>query len=213
MAEKNRSAPGFMIYREAAIMFSLMPESDAAKAIKATCNYYLYRATPENLTGAAAQVFEIMRADIDRNNEKYNAISQRNQENIRKRWENDNTSRIPVVYQPNTNYKPETINNKHKTINMKDSEAATPPTRARRFTPPTLAEVQAYVSERHSAVDPQGFIDFYSSKGWMVGKTPMKDWKAACRNAESWERWSRPAKDNRIRTEAEYRKGVDFFGT
>ena len=24
----------------------------------------------------------------------------------------------------------------------------------------------------------------------MVGKTPMKDWKAACRNAEKWERWS-----------------------
>lgn len=64
-------------------------------------------------------------------------------------------------------------------------------TRAKRFTPPTLAEVQSYVAERHSAVDPQGFIDFYEAKGWMVGKTPMKDWKAACRNAEKWERWER----------------------
>ena len=45
------------------------------------------------------------------------------------------------------------------------------------------------MAERHSPVDPQGFIDFYASKGWMVGKTPMKDWKAACRNAEKWERW------------------------
>lgn len=61
--------------------------------------------------------------------------------------------------------------------------------RAKRFTPPTLAEVQSYVAERHSAVDPQEFIDFYTSKGWMVGKTPMKDWKAACRNAEKWDRW------------------------
>lgn len=63
--------------------------------------------------------------------------------------------------------------------------------RAKRFTPPTLAEVQSYVAERHSAVDPQEFIDFYESKGWMVGKTPMKDWKAACRNAEKWDRWAR----------------------
>ena len=47
------------------------------------------------------------------------------------------------------------------------------------------------MAERHSAVDPQGFIDFYEAKGWMVGKTPMKDWKAACRNAEKWERWGR----------------------
>lgn len=62
-----------------------------------------------------------------------------------------------------------------------------------RFTPPTLAEVQAYVSERHSLVDAQEFIDFYASKGWMVGKTPMKDWKAACRNAEKWDRWSKNA--------------------
>lgn len=65
--------------------------------------------------------------------------------------------------------------------------------RAKRFTPPTFAEVQSYVAERHSPVDPQEFIDFYESKGWMVGKTPMKNWKAACRNAEKWERWAKTA--------------------
>lgn len=65
--------------------------------------------------------------------------------------------------------------------------------RAKRFTPPTLAEVQSYVAERHSPVDPQEFIDFYESKGWMVGKIPMKNWKAACRNAEKWERWAKTA--------------------
>ena len=73
-----------------------------------------------------------------------------------------------------------------------ENNAATPP-RAKRFTPPTLAEVQSYVAERHSPVDPQEFIDFYESKGWMVGKTPMKNWKAACRNAEKWERWAKTA--------------------
>ncbi|RHO53427.1 hypothetical protein DW094_11810 [Ruminococcaceae bacterium AM07-15] len=45
--------------------------------------------------------------------------------------------------------------------------------------------------ERNSPVDPQGFLDFYQAKGWMVGSTPMQDWKAALRNAESWERWQR----------------------
>lgn len=70
-------------------------------------------------------------------------------------------------------------------------------TRAKRFAPPTLEEVAAYVRERGSNVDPQGFIDFYASKGWMIGKTPMKDWKAACRNAEKWERWSRPTASER----------------
>lgn len=96
---------------------------------------------------------------------------------------------------------------------VKDSgDMADKPPRAARFTPPTLEEVRAYVAERHSAVDPQGFIDFYESKGWKVGKTPMKDWRAACRNAEGWERWARKPDSNRIRTTAEYRKEADFFG-
>jgi hypothetical protein len=53
------------------------------------------------------------------------------------------------------------------------------------FTPPTVEEVQAYCQERNNKVDAQAFVDFYSSKGWMVGKNKMKDWKAAVR---TWER-------------------------
>lgn len=58
-----------------------------------------------------------------------------------------------------------------------------------RFTPPTLEEVQAYCIERGNNVDAERFIDFYSSKGWMVGKNKMKDWKAAVRN---WEKRDKP---------------------
>lgn len=53
------------------------------------------------------------------------------------------------------------------------------------FKPPTEEEVAAYCRERGNAVDAGKFHDFYSSKGWMVGKTKMKDWKAAVR---TWER-------------------------
>ena len=59
------------------------------------------------------------------------------------------------------------------------------PPRATRFTPPTLEEVKAYCEERGNSVDPERFIDFYSSKGWMVGKNKMKDWQAAVRGWES----------------------------
>ena len=53
------------------------------------------------------------------------------------------------------------------------------------FTPPSVAMVRAYCEERSSHIDPEEFIDFYGSKGWMVGKSKMKDWKCAIRN---WER-------------------------
>ena len=50
---------------------------------------------------------------------------------------------------------------------------------------PTLDEVKAYCNERNNRVDPERFIDYYTSNGWKVGKNPMKDWKAAVR---TWER-------------------------
>jgi len=54
-----------------------------------------------------------------------------------------------------------------------------------RFTPPTLEEVKAYCIERKNKVDAEKFIDFYESKGWMVGKNKMKSWEASVR---TWEK-------------------------
>lgn len=56
------------------------------------------------------------------------------------------------------------------------------------FIPPTVEEVSAYCAERGNNVDPQAFIDFYESKGWMIGKNKMKDWKAAVRTWEQSDR-------------------------
>ena len=55
----------------------------------------------------------------------------------------------------------------------------------KRFTPPTLEEVAGYCEERGNGIDPERFIDYYESNGWMVGKNRMKDWRAAVR---TWER-------------------------
>lgn len=60
-------------------------------------------------------------------------------------------------------------------------------TRAARFTPPTVDDVAAYVSEKGYHVNAERFVSFYQQKGWMVGKNRMKDWKAAVRNWET--RW------------------------
>ena len=103
--EKQYEAPGYMTYREAAIMFSLMPESDAAKAIKATVNYYLYGHIPSNLDGVAEKVFQIMRADLDRNNDKYRKICEIPRTSINAGGARDSTH-IPLVNQSNTNNKP-----------------------------------------------------------------------------------------------------------
>jgi hypothetical protein len=53
------------------------------------------------------------------------------------------------------------------------------------FVAPSVEEVRAYCIERHNRVNAERFVDFYASKGWMVGKNKMKDWKAAVR---TWEK-------------------------
>ena len=56
-----------------------------------------------------------------------------------------------------------------------------------RFTPPTVSQVAEYCKERGNGVDPEEFVDFYESKGWMIGKNKMKSWQATVRR---WEKTS-----------------------
>ena len=70
--------------------------------------------------------------------------------------------------------------------------------RTKRFTPPTVKEVKDYCEERNNGIDPQCFVDFYETNGWMRGKSKIKDWKACVR---TWEKNS-PKKNN------DYTKGV-----
>ena len=55
----------------------------------------------------------------------------------------------------------------------------------KRFVKPNVEEIESYCKERNNSVDAQQFFDYYESKGWKVGKSPMKDWKAAVR---TWEK-------------------------
>lgn len=61
-----------------------------------------------------------------------------------------------------------------------------------RFTPPSVEQVMEYCNHRQNGINAQNFIDFYQSKGWKVGKSKMKDWKASVR---TWET------NNKIRNE------------
>ncbi len=55
----------------------------------------------------------------------------------------------------------------------------------KRFKPPTVEQVAVYGRSRGSNVDPEHFVDYYEARGWKLGKTAMKDWKAAFR---TWEK-------------------------
>ena len=48
-----------------------------------------------------------------------------------------------------------------------------------RFQKPTIEEIRKYCQESRLDVDAEQFFLFYESKGWVIGKSPMKSWKAA----------------------------------
>lgn len=92
---------------------------------------------------------------------------------------------------PNKDLTPKEKGNKEKRKegNKKDNKSS-------RFTPPPLEEVEQYCIERNNNVDAQQFINFYESKGWMVGKNKMKSWQACVRTWEKRETTKQPNKYN-----------------
>ncbi len=79
---------------------------------------------------------------------------------------------------------------------------------AARFSPPTKEMVAAYCRERRNGVDPDRFIDHYAANGWMVGKTPMRDWQAAVR---TWERGGSERPRGQTEGERERLSDLDAF--
>lgn len=81
----------------------------------------------------------------------------------------------------------EKINKKEK-LDADDDEK-------KRFKIPSVIEIASYCRKRNNTIDAQRFFDFYESKGWMIGKNKMKDWKAAVRTWENQERKRRQSND------------------
>jgi hydroxymethylpyrimidine pyrophosphatase-like HAD family hydrolase len=85
--------------------------------------------------------------------------------------------------QPNTQpTNKQQTTNKQLTTNKNDKNN-------KKFIIPTFNDVLGYCMQNNLEVDCNKFINFYESKGWMVGKNKMKDWKAAIRT------WAKPKQE------------------
>lgn len=65
-----------------------------------------------------------------------------------------------------------------------DSDGADASKKNRRFKKPTIEEIEAYCKERNNNIDPKHFYSYYEARGWLLGKTKMKSWKAT---VHTWE--------------------------
>lgn len=86
-----------------------------------------------------------------------------------------------------------------------------------RFSKPCLQEIVAYCEERRNSVNAEAFFNFYESNGWKVGKSPMKDWKAAIRTWEQRAKQEKRTSPTPPRKESAYEHNLrvadEMFGT
>lgn len=130
----------------------------------------LYDKTGElmELRGNEKYVFPGMRAQIDRDKNAYIRKCQQNSVNRRSTTVDDRQR----TSTKSTKEKEKEKENKEKTSSK------------RNFVPPSVEEVAQYCGEKGYRIDAPSFVDYYEARGWMLGKTKMKDWRAAVR---TWE--------------------------
>ena len=187
----------FIFYRSFKEAIDLCPEEVRLKIYEAIAEYALTEQEPTITEPYAKLCWKLIKPQIDANLRRYKngqaGGAPKGNRNAAKRAEENNQE--TTEKQPSDNQNGSTKQaNKNNNDNSNDKEKekgelkATPSvagTRTR-FTPPTIAEVEKYCTERGNGIDAQQFCDYYQANGWTQGKgKPIKDWQAAVR---TWER-------------------------
>lgn len=150
---------------------------------------------------AMRMLWKVVKAFDDMNAQKIKERSEKNRRSINKRW----NGKKYICMQTNTNdtnaYEriPEIQTNTNDTLSVSDSVSESDKkekcekkntNEVKRFKAPTAEQAKEYFSEKgYMESEAERFVDHFTANGWKVGKSPMKDWKAAARN------WMRNVKD------------------
>lgn len=174
----------FVLYLSQYKSIQCLSLEDKGRLLDSLFYYLENEEEPNDLPPLVYMAFSFIRTQIDIDTNKYVQRCEKNKYNIRKRWEQSNTNDTDKDTDKDKDKDKESTKvdiKEESKDSKKESEKST------RFIPPSLSEVQSYVLEKSFSVNASNFIDFYESKGWMVGKNKMKDWKASVR---TWQRKS-----------------------
>lgn len=185
----------FIIYDSWGKVFKSLPKEQAGELIQALCAYSFDDNENDIDDPALAAIFVMVKDKLDEDAENYEEVKKKRTAAIKKRWgdkiQREEDTQENKSIEKNTN-EYISIQNDSVSVSVSDSVSISKDidkgNRERSaFRPPDVSEVRSYCQERKNKVDPERFVDFYTSKGWLVGKTKMKDWRAAVRNWEKEE--------------------------
>lgn len=175
----------FILYTEQKAVIDKLTDEQAGRLIKAI--YAHETGEDYNLDAILDLVITPFLTSLERNTEKYQKRVDANKKNVCKRWNTNGTNGIPNDTNDTNGNDSDSDNDSDNENDLKENVKRKSTTQAKAFVKPTTEEVKAYCGERKNNVNAEKFVDFYESKGWLIGKNPMKDWKACVR---TWEKGS-----------------------
>ena len=202
--------PGVMIYFSLVPSLKRLTQEEQGALFCAILKYGMEQKEPD-FQGVLGAVWDFVKQGLDRDAARYGALVLQKRyavyvrevkktgqtplcyaawcetEDAEREWSvSDDEHRYPITTTtpiPTTTTK--SITNTKTKTNTDTNNRADKPHMCVKFIPPEVEEVRLYCQEKGYKVDPEQFVDYYCSNGWMVGKNKMKDWKAAVR---SWNR-------------------------
>ena len=199
MSQQNATTTardGFTFYRSFAEAINLLPEEEQLAVFRMIVQYSLDGAEPneEEMSTYGLVIWKMMRPHLAADRRRYN-----NGKRGGAPKGNTNASKQPgenqdsTEKQPKNNLKTSNVNvnenvndndnvNDNVNENVNDNEVVRKAPQGVSFTPPSLKEIESYISKMgYEEIDAQRFYDYYQAVGWRVGNASMQDWRAAIR--------------------------------
>ena len=204
----------FIFYRSFQDAIDGCPIEDQLAIYKAIANYALNRTDPD-LTGVAKVCWVLIKPQLEANWRRFengcrggdygkrggaprgnsNATKQNNPKTTPNQPQNNPKAvekTTPNVFNVNDNVNDNVLND-NENVETKVSQRR----ETKRFTKPSLQDINIFIQELSLSVDAEAFYNYYEANGWMVGKNHMKDWKAAVRNWSKKE-WNTPSRSQKM---------------
>ncbi len=194
---QNVAKDSFILYTEQKEVIDNLSDEDAGKLFKGIFEYTLGN-EPE-FNNLLKLVFIPIRQQLERNAKKYSEIREK------RRIAGAKGGKQKIANQANANFAKQNQANQAVNVHVNDNdnvylsldkykENNNTNFQKGKFKKPTIEEIKNYCLERKNTINAQQFFDYYESKGWLIGKNPMKDWKAAIR---TWEQNQIKYKNNK----------------
>lgn len=196
----------FVLRNSYADIFADMSDKQAGALIKVIFNYVTAKDVTEGLQDVEVKMaWKFIKQDIDYDTEKYNSLCAKRAEYGKQggRPKADALEENPKkhkVFEKAKGFSQKHIDSDSDVVSVVDSDVVSDTNTninvcdsKKRFSKPTVEEIRSYCLSRSNSIDAQAFYDFYESKGWKVGNTPMKNWQAAI---GTWERRQKNEENN-----------------